>query len=914
MSAAALQVFTASAIADALGCSPQAMRQRLEGIHGEKRIVQGGPALAWPIAALPAAMQTDLNAKADLRGFRSTFHMLAKSGAAWQAKIPLADAAPAAVEKAAKLQRALAPALAHLDDPAPNAAASETAGLAEFQKQFGYTITARHWRRLLHRTLERDAGARAWHRLELFLDDDAGRVAPASRARILARELHAPLSDALDTLENKQHPTADDRAFLFHEAFTHFEALLEESKDRPARRLLKTSLIDYLFSAVPALAKTAKSLRRIFEVKLHAWQDGGRTLESLRDARSMKSGNFRRPDFTADEAKIRDMAILHNGSESLAHRLLRQRGELSPAFVQYYDFDPRRNKSYVPGAVRANITPEVEMCGPLHRGPWQAKMRGPYIPRDWSAVSPADWFSADDITFNSYFYQYDDAGELHIERGECLVLIDLRTGYILDYVLIAGKYNARHIRKLILRAHDRHGLPRNGFYFEKGVWKARMIEELDSKHSLHWRETECGLKEQGIGLTVRHATTPRAKTIEGLIRIWQERQRNEPGFVGFNERSQEMERMQDKLARARARKLDPASFLLPMKEWGARLDATFEEFNAEPQNGKMLAGDSPFEAWRAGLENKPLRKLPDNARYLLASHCKQVRIRQEGIVLTIGGEKMLYSNEQTGVLIGREVLAYFHVDYPDLLTITDLNRKNPFTAQRLLLPAMSATKEQFKEAHTAIAGHRQAAKVIYGKIRHPVISTITRDNEPDAETAALGEFDNREVAAFETEQNATTRKLRKIQRTAAAAGIATPRNVRNPDRVQEGLDREREIMERLKNRQQSSAPAPAAANIRSRLESDMDGPAAPGNLVEIDGRKTYILDDAPAAAPTPAKYWALWKQIEQRQPGLSRHALTHKAIGHHPKPQDMTAPELQKMIDVFTAVLRDASQPTPQAL
>ncbi len=889
----AAPAFTAGQIADALNCSPQAVRQRLDGIPGQTRIVQGGPALAWPVQALPGPVQTELEANADARGYRSPLQLLAHTAAGWQPKIPLAEAAPSAVEKAVKLKAALAPALARLDDPAPDRAESEELALAEYLKQFGHAITGRHWRRLFHRTLERDGGARAWHRLELFLDDDAGRRVPANRASIIARELHAPLADALDTLENKAKPTADDRAFLFHQSFTHFEALLEKSKDRPARRLLKSSLIDYVFSAVPGLAKSEKSFRQVFSMKFRAWQDGGRTLESVRDARSMKSGNFRRPDFTEDEKKIRDLAILHGGNIALAHRKLRQSGELSPAFVDYHQFDPRQNKSYVPATVRAAITPDVDMCAAIHRGPWQAKMRGPYIPRDWSNVAPADWFSADDITFNSYFYFYDGAGQLHIERGECLVMIDFRTGYILDYVLIAGRYNARHIRKLILRVHDRHGLPRIGFYFEKGVWKARMIEELDKKHSLHWRETECGLQEPGIGLTVRHATTPRAKTIEGLIRIWQERQRAEPGFVGFNERSQEMERMQDKLARARRHKLDPASFLLTMEQWGERLDATFEEFNADPQNGKMLAGASPFEAWRAGLESKPVRKLPDNARYLLASHCKRLTVRQSGITLTIGGERMLYANEHTGALIGREVLAYYHVDYPDLLTVADLNRQNPFTVKRLLLPAMTATKGQLGEAHAAIAGHRQAAKVIYGGIRHPVISTIARDNEQDADSAALGEFQNREMAAFETEQSADTRKLRKIQRTAAAAGIATPRNIRNPDRVQEGLDREREIMERLARKRKPFAPARST-----------------GGLVEIDCQKTYVLDAAaaPAANPTPAKYWALWKQIEQFQPASFRNALTQKAIGHHPKPQDMTPAELQKMIEIFTSILRQSAK------
>jgi hypothetical protein len=439
-----------------------------------------------------------------------------------------------------------------------------------------------------------------------------------------------------------------------------------------------------------------------------------------------------------------------------------------------------------------------------------------------------------------------------------------------------------------------------------------MIEELDSKHSLHWRETDCGLKEQGIGLTVHHATTPRAKTIESLIRIWQERQRNEPGFTGFGERTEDFERVQDKLARARRRTLDPATFLYTMEQWGERLNATFEEFNADPQNGKMLQGSSPAEAWRAGVENNPLRKLPDNARYLLASHCKRVTVRQEGIILTIGGERLAYYNKQTGGLIGREVLAYYHVDFPELLTVSDLNLQNPFTVKRLLLPAMSATKEQLQAAHEAIGGHRRAAKVIYGGIRHPIISTITRDTEQDADTAALGEFHNRELAEFETERDASTRKLRKIQRTAAAAGIAAPRNVRNPDRVQEGLEREREIMQRLARRG-SAAPALAADEIAGSFDSETDPRPAPGSLVEIDGRKTYILDAAPAAAPRPAMYWAFWKKVEQLPAHPDRHALTQKAIGHHPKPQDMTPAELQKMIDVFSAVLRDsAKQPAPQ--
>ena len=432
MTAAAPQAFTAGQIADALGCTPQAIRKRLEFLPGQTILADNGHEnLAWPFTALPAPVQAELALNAERRGYRDPIHLLKSPAPPWQPRVPLSEIGQEWVAKAVKLRAALAPALARLDDPAlarqseATAAEFEKAALQEYWRQFGQAISARHWRRLFHRTLERDAGARAWHRLELYLDDAAGRRVPASLGSIAARAVHKPLDDVIAALENLQNPTDDDRAFLFHEAFTHFETQLAEAPDKPTRRLLKTSLIDYLFAAVPGLSKSAKSLRAVFETKWRAWQDGGRSLESVRDARSMKSGNFRRPNFAEDEKKIRDLAILHGGNESLAHRKLRQAGELSPAFVDYYYFDPRQNKSYVPGAIRAAITPDVDMCADQHRGPWQAKMRGAYIPRDWSAVQPADWYSADDITFNSYFYFYDDAGELHIERGECLVLIDL---------------------------------------------------------------------------------------------------------------------------------------------------------------------------------------------------------------------------------------------------------------------------------------------------------------------------------------------------------------------------------------------------------------------------------------------------------------------------------------------------------
>ncbi len=114
----------------------------------------------------------------------------------------------------------------------------------------------------------------------------------------------------------------------------------------------------------------------------------------------------------------------------------------------------RKNKSYVPKSVRQSITPQVDMCGPIYRGPWQARMAGPYIPRDWSDVLPGDYYSGDDVTWNHAVYDpedLDDEGRPWIGRGECLLFPDWRTGYPLHFVFIQGKYNGRHIRNGLLR-------------------------------------------------------------------------------------------------------------------------------------------------------------------------------------------------------------------------------------------------------------------------------------------------------------------------------------------------------------------------------------------------------------------------------------------------------------------------------
>ncbi len=550
-------------------------------------------------------------------------HLLCAPDSLWQlARFGWNECSPESRETAVKLRDVLTPFLERKDNETRNQAELERDGIAAYQKIVGHPITGRWFRKLLARTIERDRNQLDWLRLEIYLPEAAPRT---SRPTTNAAYDHGEIADAVDALENKAAPSADEIEFIYDAAFRNLETLSAHHAGQKSP--IKKSIRACLLSAVPSLAATGPALKRAFDRKLSLWLAYGKCPSAISDLRRMNSGNFRRPDFKADNEKIRNLAILHGGNESLAHRLLRQRGELSAEFCDYYKYDARRAKSRVPTSVREEITPEVDMCGPIHLGPHEARMRGPYIQRDWSGVRPGEWFSADDVTWNSYFWYRDETGQLQITRGECLLFIDLRTGYPLDFKLIAGKYNGEHIRSAIIRVHDLHGLPEKGFYFERGVWKSRLITGETNRALIHWRDSERGLRDYGLDLELRHATTPRAKTIEGIFRILQERQRSEIGFIGFNERSEKMERAQEIIGRCKRGTEDPRNHFLSMEQWRDRISECLNEYLADPQNGKMLDSLSPAEMWA---QRQPLRKLPDEARYILATHRVRRKSRAMG--------------------------------------------------------------------------------------------------------------------------------------------------------------------------------------------------------------------------------------------------------------------------------------------
>jgi hypothetical protein len=797
--------FTAAHIARAAGITRQAATARL-------RDVPGGD--GWRFSALPIDWQLEITRRGVKRGYANGEDYLLKLTSPWAAPVPWERLPEKHRTKAERLQRALASPL-QLRCNGISGADLDKSGMEAYRLEFGYSLKdARHWRRLFQRTIDRDAGEENWLRKELYLDDRAFIKPKPSATLARTQYAHEELAEFIRTMDCGAEPDEEDRRYVWDAAFRHYDRLVSGLTDSPdgnrCRREVKASLVRFLFSAFPAgvLCGSEKALRNRFDEKIQLWRKNGEAPEALRDHRSMRSGNFRRPHFAEDFKKVRNLAIQLDGNEALAHRMLREKGELSKEFCQYYNLDLRRNKSRLAVSVRNAITPGVEMVLPLRRGPWQAKMRGPYIPRDWSGVKPGDWFCADDVTWNHYYRELLPDGRWQVLRGECLLMTDLRTGYPLDFLLVPGKYNGEHVRSLVLRVHDVAGLPRHGYYFEKGVWASRLVAG-DRKQGapVHWRETENGLANPTIGLKcgLRHATTPRAKPIEGLLRIMQERMRCIPGFVGFNEREYDAERVQKLIARAHRNDSEAVKQFPTAIEWKNQIAQVLEDFTHDPQNGKMLDGASPAEAWGVEIRLRPLRKLPDDARHILSTHRKKVMIRQEGIILTIRGKKRLYYNELTGRpgWIRHEVLASYNIEMPELLMVCDCNLQNYFSVRSVELPAMTATKEQFENVTRLRRGHMAGANAIFGELRHEVVANITRDSEHSAEEKVLGQFVREETEKAKSEAAATKRTLRKVHIKAAAAGIKLEGQVRNPDEALEALTRREFFRRRMQEKEAS---------------------------------------------------------------------------------------------------------------
>ncbi len=611
----------------------------------------------------------------------------------------------------------------------------------------------------------RDGGAEDWSRLEIYLDKAPAAVRPVAPTDGIARH---PLILVIAAFKNPAEPTAVEIDYLWLRALESFEARLAEGlADKRARR----ELLSFLHDRAPFLADSREGLRKQFERKLQRWRAANWDSKAVADGRREKSGNFRAPELSEDDRdKLVGHAVLCTGGRvAQAYRELKRAGELSEDLVGHYLSNPAR-KSYVPRRIMDGVKWDVALLDDMHHGPRQAKLNGPHLERDWSKVFAGDWFQADDVTLPVYYYEPDGKGWFTLWRGQCLLMIDLRTTRILGYALLSSRnYNSRAIRTLITHTCDAHGLPRRGFAFERGIWQSSRILTGD-KSALSFPESEKGLRD--LGLDFVHSNLPRAKPVERTIGALQNLMEGVPGYVGRDERNDRFERVQKLKLQVEARKVEPHDYFFDAGQWLQKLDEFCSSYNAEPQQGEMLCGLSPdagFAQWQR--PGDPQVKFDAACRYLLAHHKRPVRITKNGITLppSLGG--FTYRNNVTGRLIGQTVLAWVNPETPAVISVTDMDRKNPFAVERAdAIPAMDATADQLSAAMRQANAHMEHARTYYRTLRN-AHQVAFRQNVVDRVTSSLGREMQAHQAELQERQKVGENRSRTVHRRASELGL-----------------------------------------------------------------------------------------------------------------------------------------------
>lgn len=804
-------IFTALQIARASGISRQAVHSRLKSIEETS---------VWRFDELPFDWQQEITRRAVKRGFQEGTAFLAGLPLVpWRSPLPWDKVSPKEQAKAEKLKSAMRRALT-LRGEGVKSSELEQIGMADYQVVFGYPLKdSRHWRRLLVRTVDRDGGEENWEAPELYLDDRAFIIAAPRRNELCNEYQHRDLDEVFDVLENRESPTAEDRAMLWDAVFAHYEELvvsLPDSTDgNRERRLIKVSLVSYLFRAFPgSICATVKSLRNRFDEKFEQWRAGGRAPQALIDKRSENSGKTGRKLCVKCRPILIGAAVELDGDLSQAWRRLQLGGKLCAECAEIGSFDVRRNKSEVPKTVRADVTPDIQDAVIHRRGPRHARLQSPYVRRNWSDIGPGDWAECDDMTPNHVTHgsievltwDNDKSGHPYVGRMEVLVQIDRRTDYPWAYLIIMGDpatslapqrkatYSSVHCRLLFLHGHDRIGLPHSGggFYLENSVWASRLIdgEQMQCWSSNPWQRTEMGLKDPRIGLKVCHALpgNPRSKVIERVFLSVQNRMRCQPGFVGFNERTDKREVMEDFIRRVKSGKEHPGNQVPEVSVFRKLLDGELMAHATEVQNGDRLPGVSPIEAFHNGIDghkgikDRPLRNLGASARFLLSTHERLVPVTDKGVTFKVGGTEFVFWGDELKPFKHRQVIARFNFEEPELLTCQGPDGQ-PFTMKARTLPSTTATKEQLAESGRDRASWMRSGKVLFDNLPHPLRTFTINDNEQNDETKALGRFHNSEMEQFKAEKTEKSRKLRKARAAAAAMGADRAVLERHPERV-----------------------------------------------------------------------------------------------------------------------------------
>ena len=771
-SATASSLFTASHIARALNCSRQNVHQQLANIAPDgEQFVNGNLAKAWRIESLAPQIIRNLASKAELKGYATIAAFLQNEPfKRYEPEIPLAEIAPTAREKALKLQQALRAFVRPREGENVKTAEFTQRGVEEYRRVFGYSISAKHWRELLDRTIERDNGNEEWHRPEVYVDENPACIS-STRPLAIARERGLEvLESTLTILAKFATLNVEQRVYLWTKSCDELQLQVQNgAHEKKAKRVILKTLV-----ACGKLGADKETIRRSLNRHWIAYRTNN---GKLVDGRSLRDQRRKLPE--VDKKNLIARSLDCGGRLRQAFRELRDDGELSEETLSRTIANPR-HKSYMPASIRRELNQEVKRLMPLHRGEREYELQGPYIPQDETRIAAGQAMQLDDVTLPVYYWEHDpeSPGEIFFGRGQWILAIDVRSRMVLGHALhSAPVYNMRIVRSLLLRVHDVYGLPEM-LILERGMWRTAKIikgDELDISH------TEQGLRE--FGVTFQHRTKPRGKIIERVIGLLQNQMERLPGYAGRDERHDRFERVQAQILDVTSGREHPRKHFLGKAEWMQQLDKIIYRYNRERQQGKLNA--SPIDTWNENLLQQGTVHLGERARFLLAHHKKPVKVQPSGIRLpaSLGGG--LYYNGVTGRFAHQHMLAWINPDELEAIVLTSIDRRDgPYVVERAdALSPVGATDAELNHAMAQIAEHNSYARTQYRVIEDQLARRKHRQLLVHPAVVELGEKVQRKTDVAKEERKKKVRAINKAQRLARTHGINVDVNAKNAGRA-----------------------------------------------------------------------------------------------------------------------------------
>lgn len=666
-------------------------------------------------------------------------------------------------------------------------------------------------------------------------------------------------------------------------------------------------------------------------------------------------------------ANLGKALVVERGSVAMAARELATHPDL-PAGMRLFLHDGHSTKSYVTPSIARAISPAI-LTQELIQGPKNARLKGRWTPGDYSSCRAGDYFVSDDMTSNVLCWcEWPNAQGWRIGQAQILPVMDVRTLRWLNVRVImrdGGQYNAQDdIWGLFGDVFDTFGLPSEGFVLEGGHWQSNVIRGVRTGLDADIRVG--GL--ESLGLRNVRSFDPRSKIIETQFNTFQRFMDRMPGWAGRDQRTQLGEAIKKRMALLRVKNPEhhPREWFPHVSQLADAVKTAMENQNHERQDGKLLRGLSPLELWAE--HNPQLRSIPDSAKWLYRSAMNVSKVTSNGVRITRGSgpKQVVYFYDNPALLVprqGQNVIVHWTDDNPESDACLRDARTRAFIGMAKYVKPLDRFKATDEEL-TAEARRKQAALHYARTEMRAIQPDLVRETVPipvDAGAAEIGERlavaargpvadrAGADVAAEIEPANRVNLFASPAPDVETAAivpcptGVVAPvaaaqaRGVREAVRAvvagfggrQFGLS---EVRAKLPQRLREKATAvlchlsQIGELVKTRRARWMQAPASgvvavnagpqPGTVIEnSDGTKSYVLEAGTEqgeaggadARPGTGKYWALWHAVEKRKPGLSRHALTARALNGHPKVHDMTESELGKMIEVFAGVLRESA-------